>query len=101
MDIHEIFRIWTQEAIGYTVSRLSRLFHALQTMRGGGVCSRNASCSKCICKSYLCIFCRVSSLILGQLYNCPNDSEITLRIWVKSIGTKHLAECKGGCDLLK
>ena len=31
IDIHEIFRIWTREAIGYTVSRLSRLFHALQT----------------------------------------------------------------------
>ena len=34
MDIHEIFRIWTQEAIGYTVSRVSRLLHALQTRRG-------------------------------------------------------------------
>ena len=44
MDIHEIFRIWTQEAICYTVSRLSRLFHALQTRRGGGLCSRSASC---------------------------------------------------------
>ena len=44
MDIHEIFRIWTQEAVGYTVSRLSRLFHALQTRRGGGLRSRNASC---------------------------------------------------------
>ena len=44
MDIHSIFRIWTQEAIGYTVSRLSRLFHALQTMRGGGLRSRSASC---------------------------------------------------------
>ena len=47
MDIHEISRIWTQEAIGYTVSRLSRLFHALQTRRGGGLCSRSASCLKC------------------------------------------------------
>ena len=46
MDIHEIFRIWTQEAIGYTVSRLSRLFHPLQTRSGGGLRSRNASCSK-------------------------------------------------------
>ena len=40
MDIHEIFRIWTQEAIGYTqcetVSHLSRC--------GGGLCSRSASC---------------------------------------------------------
>ena len=44
MDIHEIFRIWTQEAIGCTVSRLSRLFHALQTRRGGGLRSRSASC---------------------------------------------------------
>ena len=44
MEFHEIFRIWTQEAIGYTVSRLSRLFHALQTRRGGGLCSRSASC---------------------------------------------------------
>ena len=44
MDIHEILRILTQEAIGYTVSRLSRLFHALQTRRGGGLRSRNASC---------------------------------------------------------
>ena len=35
MDIHEVFRIWTQEAIAYTVWRLSRLFHALQTRRGG------------------------------------------------------------------
>ena len=42
--IHEIFRIWTQEATGYTVSRLSRLFHTLQTMRGGGLHSRSASC---------------------------------------------------------
>ena len=45
MDIHEIFRIWTQEAIGYTVLRLSRLFHALQTRCGGGLRSRSASCS--------------------------------------------------------
>ena len=44
MDIHEIFRIWTQEVIGYTVSRLSRLFHVLQTRRGGGLRSRSASC---------------------------------------------------------
>ena len=45
MDIPEIFRIWTQEAIGYTVSRrLSRLSHALQTMRGGSLRSRNTSC---------------------------------------------------------
>ena len=44
MDIHEIFRIRTQEAIGYTVSHLSRLFHALQTRRGGGLRSRGASC---------------------------------------------------------
>ena len=28
MDSHEIFRIWTQEAIGFSVWRLSRLFHA-------------------------------------------------------------------------
>ena len=46
MDIHEIFRIWTQEAISYTVSRLSRLFHALQTRRGGGLRSRSAFCLK-------------------------------------------------------
>ena len=44
MDIHEIVRIWTQEAIGYIVSRLSRLFHALQTRRGGGLRSRSAFC---------------------------------------------------------
>ena len=44
MDIHEIFRIWTQEALGYTVSRLSILFHALQTRRGGGLRFRSASC---------------------------------------------------------
>ena len=44
MDIHEIFRIWTQEAIGYTVSRLRRLFHALHTRRGRGLRSRSASC---------------------------------------------------------
>ena len=44
MDIHEIFRIWPQEALGYTVSRLSRLFHAPQTRRGGGLRSRSASC---------------------------------------------------------
>ena len=44
MDIHEIFRIWTQEPIGYIVSRLSRLFHALQTRRGGSLRSRNTSC---------------------------------------------------------
>ena len=44
MDIHDIFRIWTQEAIDYTVSRMSRLFHALQTRRGGGLRSRSASC---------------------------------------------------------
>ena len=43
-DIHEIFRIWTQEAIGYTISCLSRLFHALQTRRGGGLPSRSVSC---------------------------------------------------------
>ena len=44
MDIHEIFRIWTQEAIGFTVLRLIRLFHSLQTRRGGGLRSRSASC---------------------------------------------------------
>ena len=44
MDIHEIFRIWTQEVIGYTVSPLSRLFHDLQTRRGRGLRSRSASC---------------------------------------------------------
>ena len=44
MDIHDIFRIWTQEAIRYIVSRWSRLFHALQTRRGGGLRSRNVSC---------------------------------------------------------
>ena len=47
MDIHEIFRIWTQEAIGYTVSRLNRLFHALQTRHGRGLRSQNASCLIC------------------------------------------------------
>ena len=47
MDIHEISRIWTQEAIGYTVSRLSRLFHALQSRHGGGLRSQSASCLKC------------------------------------------------------
>ena len=41
--IHEIVRIWAQEAICYTVSRLSRLFHALQTRLGGGLRSRSAS----------------------------------------------------------
>ena len=44
MDIHEIFRIWTQGATYYTVSRLSRLYHALQTRHGGGLRSRSASC---------------------------------------------------------
>ena len=48
MNIHKIIRIWTQEAIGYTVSRLSRLFHALQTRRVGGLRSRSASCSDCL-----------------------------------------------------
>ena len=47
MDIHEIFRIWTQEAIGYTVSHLSRLLHALQTRRGRGLRSWSASCYAC------------------------------------------------------
>ena len=45
IDIHEIFRIWKQGAIGYTVSRMNRLFHALQTRRGGGLHARSASCS--------------------------------------------------------
>ena len=44
MDIHEIFRIWTQEPTGYIVSRVSRLFHALQTRRGGCLRSPSASC---------------------------------------------------------
>ena len=48
MDIYEIFSIWTQGAKGYTVSRLSRLFHALQTRCGGGLRSRSASCL-CMC----------------------------------------------------
>ena len=47
MDIHDIFRIWTREAIGYTVSRLSRLFHDLQTRRSGGLCSRSVRASHC------------------------------------------------------
>ena len=51
MDIHEIFRIWIQEAKGYTASRLSRLFHARQTRRGGGFRSQSASCY--IFKSWL------------------------------------------------
>ena len=33
MDIDEIFRIWTQGAIGCTVSRMNRLFHAFHTRR--------------------------------------------------------------------
>ena len=45
IDIHEIFRIWKQGAIGYTVSWMNRLFHALQTRRGGGLLTRIASCS--------------------------------------------------------
>ena len=53
MDIHEVFRIWTQEAIGYTVSCLSRLLHALQTRRGGGFRSRSASCYQMKSKIYL------------------------------------------------
>ena len=44
MDINEIFRLWIQEAISYTVSGLRRLFHALQTRRGGGLHYRSASC---------------------------------------------------------
>ena len=39
MDIHEIFRIWTQEAIGYTVSRLTRLFLALYKLSVTEVCA--------------------------------------------------------------
>ena len=44
VDIHEIVRKWTKGAIGYTVSRLNRLFPALQTSLCGGLRSRNASC---------------------------------------------------------
>ena len=54
MDIHEIFKIWTQEAISYTVSRLSRLFCTLQTRHGGGLRSRSASC-------YWCVICMTNS----------------------------------------
>ena len=46
MDIHEIFRIWTQGATGYTVSQLNRLFHILKTRRGGGLRSQDASCHR-------------------------------------------------------
>ena len=43
MGIHEIFRIWTDGAIGSTVSCLTRLFHAPQTRRGRGLRSCSAS----------------------------------------------------------
>ena len=43
MDIHVIIRIWTQGAIGWTVSRLNKLFRTPQTMRGRGMHSQSAS----------------------------------------------------------
>ena len=61
VDIHEISWIWTQEAIGYTVSRLSRLFHALQIRRGGGLRSRSDSCFRCIfLNEQFCILINIS-----------------------------------------
>ena len=51
----------TQEAIGFTVSRLSRLFHALQTRRGGGLRSRSASCFRCFfLNEQFCILINIS-----------------------------------------
>ena len=43
LDMHELFRIWTQAAVVYTVLCLLRLFHAPQNRRGGGLRSRGAA----------------------------------------------------------
>ena len=43
-NIHDIFRIWIQGAIGQTVSRLTRLFHIPRTGRGRELRIRKASC---------------------------------------------------------
>ena len=55
-----IFRVWTQGAIGYTASRLNRLFHALQSSHSGGLRSWSASClvnmSQLIYERWLCIY---------------------------------------------
>ena len=48
IDIHEILRIWTHGAFGWTVSRPNRLYHAPQTRCGGCLCSQNASCLLCV-----------------------------------------------------
>ena len=64
MDFHEIFRILTQKAIGYTVSRLSRLLPALQTRRGGGLRSRSASCHACYANWLIAAFISCQKLLL-------------------------------------
>ena len=66
MDIHEIVRIWTQEAIGHTVSRLSRLFYALQTRRGGSLRSLNASCYILFWNTWFVVFTVWSTSIWEQ-----------------------------------
>ena len=68
MDFHEIFRILTQKAIGYTVSRLSRLLHALQTRRGGGLRSRSASCYACYANWLIAAFISCQKLLLPFFY---------------------------------
>ena len=77
MDIHVIFRIWTQGAIGYTVSRLSRLFHVLQTRHAGGSPSRSAS--SCIYFQQI-IFCRLMYILLVKPNICRNHEWMRMEL---------------------
>ena len=103
MDIREVFRKWTHEAIGYTVSRLSRRFHALQTRRGGGLRSRSASCVRCNCRpSWNMCRKRISSSIYFQFqpkwYRCFVSKGLNIHslswtlCWV--IYTDHKYSCR-------
>ena len=70
IGIHEILRIWTHGAIGWTVSHLSRLFHAPQTRHGGGLRFQSASCLVHVIH-WPDIFYGFNPMVLRKLYDCP------------------------------
>ena len=78
---YDILAILPQGAIGQTVSRLTRLFHAPQTRRGGGLRSCNAS---------VWVLCRTS------FYNF--QTSLFYVAYTEWVFTMHMSLIKGGIE---
>ena len=92
IDIREIFKILTQDAICYTISRLSRLFHALQTRHGGSLRSR---CASCFLGVFFSLFKTVVFYRISRLYfKYIGGAELQRPLWNSKNLTGALTEPK-------